>query len=260
MEITLRGPERDLHSGQFGGAVINPIHALAQVIAGLHDADGRITIKGFYDAVRPLEASERAELDRVPFDVAAYERATGPAGGVGEAGYSVVERLGARPSLDANGIWGGWTGAGAKTVIPAEAHAKISMRLVPDQDPKVVAHLFDEHVRQAAPPGTRITVRELHGGYPVLVDRTDPAMQLAARAYADVFGVEPVFMREGGTIPVVSSLQRFLGIQSVLMGFGLPDDNLHAPNEKMDVLNYHLGVETAIAFQELLAESEAYEK
>ena len=247
-EVEVTGPVRDLHSGQFGGAVANPIHALAEMIARLHDAGGRITIPGFYDRVRTLGDDERAALASVPFDLDAFKRSTGQAGGWGEAEYSILERLGARPSLDANGIWGGWMGAGAKTVLPAKASAKISMRLVPDQEPDEIERLFTQHFHDLAPKGVSVAVRSLHGGWPALVDRNLPAMRAGAVAYEQGFGRAPVFTREGGTIPVVATFQQVLGIPTVLMGFGLPDDNLHSPDEKFRVEHFHRGIETVISF------------
>ena len=253
MEIEVRGPARDLHSGQFGGAVLNPANALCRMIAALHDAHGRVTVPGFYDRVRPLDDAERAELARVPFDMGAFHAATGSAGGWGEEGYSLTERLGARPTLDVNGLWSGWSGPGAKTVLPAVAGAKVSMRLVPDQDPDEIGALFARHVAALAPAGAEVTVRSLHGAWPALVDRNLPAMRAAARAYETAFGRAPVYAREGGSIPVVALLARALGLPSVLMGFGLPDDNLHAPDERFLVANFHRGIETAIAFLDNLA-------
>jgi acetylornithine deacetylase/succinyl-diaminopimelate desuccinylase-like protein len=253
MELEVTGPNRDLHSGQYGGAVLNPANALCHIIAGLHDADGRVTIPGFYDRVRPLTDEERAALARVPFDLDAFRAATGSAGGWGEAGYSIAERLGARPTLDVNGLWSGWTGPGAKTVLPAKAGAKVSMRLVPDQDPHVIAQLFADHVQRLSPAGVSVAVSELHGGWPALVDRDLPAMRAAARAYELGFGRAPVYTREGGTIPVVALLQQALNIPSILMGFGLPDDNLHAPDERYRLDNFDRGIETSIAFLDALA-------
>ncbi len=255
MEVDVTGPNRDLHSGQFGGAVLNPIHALAEIIAALHGTAGRVTIPGFYDAVRVLTDAERAVIAAAPFDPSAHARATGEAGAWGEAGYSVRERLGARPTLDVNGVWGGWTGAGAKTVIPAAAHAKISMRLVPNQEPMDIAAKFEAHVRALAPAGVRVAVRLLNHGRPCLVSRDLPALASARTAYADVFGVEPVYMLEGGSIPVIASFAEILGVSTVLMGFGLPDDNLHAPDEHYSVENYFAGIETAIAFYEELGKA-----
>jgi acetylornithine deacetylase/succinyl-diaminopimelate desuccinylase-like protein len=253
MEIEVRGPNHDLHSGQFGGAVLNPANALCRIIATLHDADGRVTIPGFYDRVQPLDDSERAELARVPFDLGAFRHAVGEAGSWGEAGYSIVERLGARPTLDVNGLWSGWSGPGAKTVLPAMAGAKVSMRLVPDQDPDEIAELFTRHIQSLAPAGAQVTVRALHGGWPAITDRDLPAMRAAATAYESAFGRAPVYTREGGTIPVVALLQQALGVPSVLMGFGLPDDNLHAPDERFRVENFHRGIAAAIVFLEALA-------
>jgi acetylornithine deacetylase/succinyl-diaminopimelate desuccinylase-like protein len=253
LEVEVTGPPRDLHSGQFGGAVLNPAHVLCALIADLHDAEGRVAIPGFYDAVRPLDDAERALLAAVPFDLAAFRSATGQAGGWGEPGFSLVERLGARPTLDVNGLWSGWTGAGAKTVLPSKAGAKVSMRLVPDQDPPTIARLFTEHLQRLAPAGVSVAVRDLHGGYPALVDRSIPAMRAAAQAYEQAFGRAPVFAREGGTIPVVALFRTMLGIPTVLMGFGLPDDNLHAPNEKLELANFERGIETVIHFWEAYA-------
>lgn len=253
MELEVTGPKRDLHSGQFGGAVLNPANALCRIIAALHDAEGRVTIPGFYDRVQPLDDAERAELARVPFDLAAFRDAVGEAGSWGEAGYSIVERLGARPTLDVNGLWSGWAGPGAKTVLPSLAGAKVSMRLVPDQDPDEIAELFTRHVRSLAPAGAQVTVRSLHGGWPAITDRDLPAMRAAATAYEAAFGRAPVYTREGGTIPVVALLQQALGVPSVLMGFGLPDDNLHAPDERFRVENFHRGIVAAIVFLEALA-------
>jgi acetylornithine deacetylase/succinyl-diaminopimelate desuccinylase-like protein len=257
LEVEVTGPPGDLHSGIYGGAVRNPANALAELIAGMHDAEGRVTIEGFYDRVRPLDDEERALLAQVPFGEAAFQRATGEAGRWGEAGYSVVERLGARPTLDVNGMWSGFTGAGAKTVLPSKAHAKISMRLVPDQDPVEIAALFEAHVRAHAPAGCQVKVSSLHGGYPALIDRDLPAMRAASSAFEQAFGKKPVFTREGGTIPVVADLAKILGLPTVMLGFGLPDDNLHAPNEKFRIEHYHKGTETVIAFLDALAEAGA---
>ncbi len=254
LEIELRAAPGDLHSGLYGGVVRNPASALARILAGLHDERGRVTVPGFYDRVRPLEDEERAMLAALPFDTAAFAKATGGAGNWGEEGYSILERLGARPSLDVNGMWSGWTGPGAKTVLPAKANAKVSMRLVPDQDPDEISALFSEHVRGLVESGLEIQVRALHGGRPALIDRELPAMQAASQALEASFGRAPVFTREGGTIPVVADLKSILGLPTVMLGFGLPDDNLHAPNEKFRVEHYHLGTETVIRFLDALAE------
>ncbi len=254
MEITAQGPNRDLHSGQFGGAVLNPAGALCRIIAKLQDADGRIMIPGFYDAVRPLSDEERAEFAALPFDGAAFDAATGRAGGFGEPGFAANERIGARPSLDVNGLVSGWIGDGAKTVLPARASAKISMRLVPDQDPDDIARRFEARVKELTPPGLTVEVTSLHGARPAIVDRDTPAMRAAAFALKAGFGKAPVLSREGGSIPVVNTLAAKLGLQTVLMGFGLPDDNLHAPNEKFEIDQYHRGIETIIEFLHAFAE------
>lgn len=256
MEIEVAGPHRDLHSGQFGGAVRNPANALCRIIASLHDADGRVAIPGFYDRVRTLSDDEREALAQVPFDHDAFRAAVGDAGGWGEPGYTVTELLGARPTLDVNGFWSGWTGAGAKTVLPATASAKVSMRLVPDQDPDDIAERFAAYVEHIAPPGVRVRTRALHGAKPVLVDRSIAAMGAAATSYERVYGRAPVFSLEGGSIPVVALLKDVLALDTVLLGFGLPDDNLHAPNEKLDLVQYYRGIETVIEFWSALHDIE----
>jgi acetylornithine deacetylase/succinyl-diaminopimelate desuccinylase-like protein len=252
LEVVLKGPARDLHSGQFGGAVLNPAHVLSRIIAQLHDDGGRVTIPGFYDAVRPLDEDERDLLSQIPFDEDTYRQAAGVAADWGEAGYSIVERLGARPTLDVNGLWSGWTGAGAKTVLPSEAAAKISMRLVPDQNPDEIVGLCGDYIRELAGDKVQVEIRPLHGASPAIVDRDSPAIRAASKGYETAFGRAPVFSREGGTIPVVASLEMILGLPTVLMGFGLPDDNLHAPNEKFCLDNFTRGIEAVISFLEEL--------
>ncbi len=253
LEVEVRGPAHDLHSGQYGGAVVNPANALCAMIAALHDAEGRVAVPGFYDAVRPLAPEERQALARVPFDEAVFRAATGRAGGYGESGYSTVERLWARPTLDVNGIVSGWTGVGAKTVLPAFATAKISARLVPDQEPAGIGRLLREHLERIAPPGVQVTVRELHGAAPVIVDRRLPAVQAAAWALEQVFGQPAVFAREGGTVPVVATLQSLLHIPPVLIGFGLPDDHVHGPDEKFGLEQLARGTLTLTLLLERLA-------
>lgn len=248
VEVEVTGPSVDLHSGIYGGAVHNPIHALSTLIAQLHDENGKITIPGFYDKVRALTAEERAELAKVPFDHEDWLEEAGVTSDWGEAEYSVVERTSARPTLDVNGIWGGYIEAGAKTVLPSKASAKISMRLVPDQDPQEIANLIKEHLLASAPPAVKVDVHGLHFGDGAIVRRDSPAMDAAFRAYAESFGKEPVFVREGGSIPVVATFQKLLGIETILLGFGLPDDRLHSPNEKFHLPNFHKGIETAIRF------------
>ncbi len=254
VEVKVTGPAHDLHSGGYGGAVLNPINALCRMIARLQDDEGRILIPGFYDKVRELDEAERAELARIPFDREAWLAGAGVSTDWGEPGYTIVERLGARPTLDVNGIWGGYIEPGAKTVLPGTAAAKISMRLVPDQDPREIGQLISDYLKEIAPEAVSVEVEVLHGAEPAIVRRDSPAMQAAVRAYEDVFGVKPVFIREGGSIPVVTLFQRELGLESLLMGFGLPDDGAHAPNEKFHIPNFYRGIETVIRFMEHLAE------
>ncbi len=248
MEVTVQGPDHDLHSGSYGGAVRNPAEALCGVLARLKDEEGHITIPGFYDRVRPLEAEEREALARLPFTEARFLQETGVPAPWGEAGYTVLEQITARPTLEINGLVSGYTGPGSKTIIPATAAAKVSMRLVPDQDPEEIARLFTEHVARLMPPQVRATIETRHTAWPVLIDRHAPAMEAAARALEAVFGAPPVYTREGGTIPIVATFQRQLGAPVVLMGFGLPDDNLHAPNEKFHLPNFYRGIAASIHF------------
>jgi acetylornithine deacetylase/succinyl-diaminopimelate desuccinylase-like protein len=253
LEVKVTGPAGDLHSGGYGGAVHNPIHALSTMIAGLHDANGRITIPGFYDSVRDLDPQERAALARIPFDRDAWLQQAGVSQAWGDSDYTIIERTGARPALDVNGIWGGYTEPGAKTVLPSKAYAKISMRLVPDQEPQEAFRLIEQHLKAIAPKTVSVEVQYLHGGDPAIVSRDSTPMKAAVRAYAASFGAEPHFIRTGGSIPVIAEFQKELGIETILMGFGLPDDNLHAPNEKFHLPNYYRGIETVIRFQEFLA-------
>ena len=250
LEIEVTGPGHDLHSGGYGGAVHNPINALCAMIASLQDEHGRITIPGFYDDVRDLDPEERAELAKIPFDRQAWLAETGVTIDWGEPEYTILERTTARPTLDVNGIWGGYIEAGAKTVLPGKAHAKVSMRLVPDQNPAKISRLVAAHLRAIAPPTVRVDVQGLHGGEVAIVRRDSPAMQAAFKAYAAAFGREPVFTRAGGSIPVVATFKNVLGVDTILMGFGLPDDNLHAPNEKFHLPNFYRGIETVIHFLE----------
>ncbi len=252
VEVEVTGPDHDLHSGAYGGAVHNPINALCAMVAQLHDEDGRIAIPGFYDRARELSAEERAEIAKLPFDRDAWLEETGVQDDWGEPGYTIVERVSVRPTLDVNGMWGGYIQPGAKTVLPGKAFAKISMRLVPDQDPAEIAQLAADYLKRIAPPTVSVEVRDLHGGEGAIVRRDSPAMQAAFQAYTEVFGQEPVFAREGGSIPVVALFQQVLDIETVLMGFGLPDDRLHSPNEKFYLPNFYRGIETAIRFMEIL--------
>lgn len=251
--IDITGPRRDLHSGGFGGGVNNPLNVLGHIIAKLKDEDGRILIPGFYDKVRPLTEQEREILAKFPLNEADWLAETGVPEAWGEAGYTLVERLGARPTLDVHGIIGGYTGPGAKTVLPAKVHAKLSMRLVPDQDPVEIGRLLKAYIAELTPPSVRVTVTVGHGAPASITDFNIPAMQAAAQAYTAAFGQEPVFMREGGSIPVVAEFQTHLGIETVLMGFGLPSDQIHAPNERFYLPNFYRGIETSIHFLQNLA-------
>jgi len=247
-ELRVYGPASDLHSGIYGGVVHNPANALAELIAGMHDAEGRITLPGFYDKVRSLSNDERAELARLPMDEKHFLEQTRAPALYGEAGFTPAERAGARPTLDVNGMLSGFTGAGSKTVIPAWAMAKISMRLVPDQDPADVAKQFHAYLEAKALKGIRWEVTEMHGGTPSISDRNNAGVRAMAVALESVWGKMPYFRREGGSIPVVAQMQRVLGIESVVAGFGLPDDNVHAPNEKLHLPTWYKGIETFIHF------------
>ena len=242
MQIDLRGTRSDLHSGQYGGAVANPANVLAHILAQLKDKSGTVKIPGFYDDVRPLREEERAEFRRLPFDEVGYKKHLAAPRLVGEKGYSVLERVWARPSLDVNGLLAGWTGEGSKTVIPATAMAKVSMRLVPKQDPEKIAALFEAHVKKIAPKSVEVKVTKLHGAQPWMTDFDNPYVQAAGRAIEKGFGKRPVYTREGGSIPIVADFQAALNIPVVLFGFGLPDDNLHAPNEKFNLDNFFNGI------------------
>ncbi|MBV8085201.1 MAG: dipeptidase, partial [Chloroflexi bacterium] len=252
-QIDVQGPNSDLHSGSFGGAVANPANALAWILAQLKTEDGVIRIPGFYDDVRPLSDTERAELAKLPFDEPAYRAAIDVDALTGEPGYSVLERLWARPTLDVNGIWGGFQGEGSKTIIPAEAHAKVSCRLVPDQDPDRVAELLTKHVRTIAPAGMRVTVQNLHGGRPSITPIDHPATRAAQRALERAFQKDVVFMREGGSIPVVATFDSLLHIPTVLLGVGLPDEHAHAPNERLNLDNFYRGILAAACLWHELA-------
>ncbi len=254
LEVFVEGAASDLHSGVHGGAAPNAALAAARIAAALKTEEGWVRIPGFYDRVRPLEPDERAEWDRLPFDEEAYRKALGAERLEGEPGYGVLERRWARPTLDINGFVSGWTGPGSKTVIPARASFKFSMRLVPDQDPDEIAALAEAYVRRVAPPGYRVRVQIHQGAHPVLVPRDAPPVRVAARALKAAFGREPVFVREGGTIPIVTAFAVELKAPVVLMGFGLPDDNLHAPNEKFELENFERGIEAVKAFYRFYAE------
>jgi acetylornithine deacetylase/succinyl-diaminopimelate desuccinylase-like protein len=246
-ELDVHGPAHDLHSGNFGGAVHNPLQALCELVARLHDASGRVAVPGFYDQVRAVGPEERAAMARAGPTEASLLRNAGVRAGWGERGYSALERTTIRPALTINGLAGGYQGTGGKAVIPARATAKLSVRLVPDQDPYTIKRLIRAHLSRIAPPTVQITVRFHSAARPALIDRRHPAMRAAAIAYARAFGAKPVYLRSGGTIPVVDML-RSLEIPTVLMGFALPDDRMHGPNEKFHLPNFRRGIEACIHF------------
>ncbi len=253
LEVHVRGAGRDLHSGAYGGGVPNAINALAGMIAGLKDGDGRVAVPGFYDAVVPLGDEERARMAAAPFDEAAFRADAGVSATPGEAGYSLIERLWGRPTLDCNGIWGGFQGEGAKTVIPATAAAKLSCRLVPGQDPDDIADKVTRALEALAPEGVEVEVKRLHGGRPASTPIDAASVRAAAEALRASFGREPVFARTGGTIPVVADFQELLGSEVVLVGLGLEDDRAHAPNEKFAVRDYLRGIQTSARLLRALA-------
>jgi len=241
-QIDLRGSKTDLHSGSFGGAVANPAMVLAQVLAQMKDRGGRVKVPGFYDDVVPLTDEERKAWASLPFNEKKYKKDFGIPKLFGESGYTTLERTWARPTFEINGLLSGFTGEGAKTVLPAVSMAKVSMRLVPNQHPDTIAKRFEEYVRKITPKTVELTVTRMHGGKPWMTAYDNPFVQAAARAIEKGFGKTPVFTREGGSIPVVSTFQEELGLPSVLFGVGLPDENAHAPNEKLDVSNFHNGI------------------
>ncbi len=242
MQVDVTGPNRDLHSGSFGGAVDNPINALAHIICKLKDDNGKILIEGFYDDVRQLTPKEREEYSKLPFDEKRYKKDLEIDELFGEEGYTTLERASGRPTLDCNGIWGGFQGEGAKTVLPSKAGAKISMRLVPDQQPGKIEKLFAEYVRKISPKSVKVKISSLHGGKGAITPIDSPAMGAAVEALRKGFGKEPVFMREGGSIPVVNTFQTLLGAPTILLGFGLPDENAHSPDEHLNLTNFHKGI------------------
>lgn len=255
IQVNVYGPSSDLHSGSFGGTVMNPAEAVAHIIARLKDDRGRILVPGFYDRVVALTDQERQQFRKLPFDEQQYIRSLGVPELYGEEGYTTLERVWARPTLEVNGIWGGFTGEGSKTVLPAEAHAKISCRLAPDQDPDEITDLLARHIEDLCPPGVRAEVRRMHGGKPALVPLDHPAMAAASRALERGFGKKPVFIREGGSIPVVATFAETLGVPTVLMGVGLPDENAHAPNEWLLLENYYGGIKSVAALWEELGKA-----
>jgi acetylornithine deacetylase/succinyl-diaminopimelate desuccinylase-like protein len=257
MEIFMRGSRQDLHSGSYGGVVENPLNAMARLLASLHDEQGRITIPGFYDDVVELSPSERTALSQGATTEANLLAETGAPALWGESGYTPAERRSIRPTLDVHGIKGGFIGSGQKTVIPATASAKVSMRLVPNQNAETIAQLFMEHIRRIAPPTMEVSVEKVSAGDAAVVDLQAPALEAAAEAYERGFGQRPVFLREGGSIPVVGMFGSWLAMPVVMMGFGLPDDRLHAPNEKFHLPNFYRGIETAIHYFEIMGRLKA---
>jgi acetylornithine deacetylase/succinyl-diaminopimelate desuccinylase-like protein len=247
-ELRVYGPTHDLHSGLFGGAIHNPAQALCELIAGMHDGNGQVTLPDYYTKVRPITAEERAELARIPTDEQFYLKNTGVAQLWGEKGYSPVERIGARPTLEVNGLYSGFTGEGSKTVLPAWAMAKISMRLVPDQDPEEVYQQLVKYLEVNAPKTIRWEVKKLAGGRACITNRNTPWIRALSTALETTWGVKPVFRREGGSVPIVADMQEILGIDSVLTGFGLPDDNVHGPNEKLHLPTWYKGIDATIHF------------
>ncbi len=254
MEVHVQGPNRDLHSGVFGGAVDNPANVLANIIAKLKDDDGVIQIDGFYDDVKPLTPEMREAYKKLPHDDDSYKKDLELKNVFGEKGYSTLERASARPTLDVNGLWSGYQKEGAKTVLPAKAGAKISMRLVPDQDPDKIAELFKKQVLSLAPDSVTVKVEAHHGGHPVVIDLDYYGLKAAAQAFEDVYEKEALFAREGGSIPIVADFQKILGVNSILMGFGLTKDALHSPNESFSLKDFHRGIKTSARFLELLPE------
>jgi acetylornithine deacetylase/succinyl-diaminopimelate desuccinylase-like protein len=248
MEVEVTGPKSDLHSGSFGGSVHNPIQALSEMIASLHDKNGKVAVRGFYDDVRPLTKAERAAFKKLPWNDKKYAKDLGVKQLYGEKGFTTLERLWARPTLECNGIWGGYTGEGAKTVLPSKAFAKISMRLVPDQTSEKTARLFEQHMKRIAPKTVDIKVRTLHGGEPAITPIDSPGVQAAVAALEKGFGKKPLYQREGGSIPIVVQFKKILGLDTVLLGFGLPDENAHAPDEFINLDNFFGGIRTSIHF------------
>lgn len=254
MEVEVVGPNRDLHSGVFGGAVANPIQVLCEMITSMKDKDGHITIPGFYDDVVELTKAEREELNRTPFNLDDYKKDLGVDDLFGEAGYTTLERTGIRSTLELNGIWGGYTGEGSKTVLPSKANAKISMRLVPNQSSKKISDLFAEHFKKIAPKSVKVKVAEHHGGEPAVTPTDSHAFKAASRAIEQTFGKKPIPTRGGGSIPIVALFEKELGLKTVLMGFGLDSDNIHSPDEHFGVFNFLKGIETIPLFFKYFAE------
>lgn len=254
LEVEVTGPNRDLHSGVYGGAVANPINILCDMISSLHDENRRVNIPGFYDDVDEVSADERAQMAKAPFSINEYKAHLDINEVLGEKGYSTLERVSIRPTLDVNGIWGGYTGQGAKTVLPSKAYAKISMRLVPNQNSERIMKLFEEHFRRIAPSYVKVRVMPHHGGEAAVTPTDSIAYKAASKAMEQTFGKTPIPLRTGGSIPIVTMFEKVLGIKSVLFGFGLDSDAIHSPNEKYGVFNYYKGIETIPYFYQYFAE------
>lgn len=254
VQVEVTGPNRDLHSGLYGGGVPNPINILAEMIASLKDEKQRINIPGFYNDVQELSPAERVDLNKAPFDLEDYKKSIGLSDVEGEDGFTVLERTSIRPTLDVNGIWGGYTGEGAKTVIPSKAYAKISMRLVPNQDPNKITKLFQNHFESIAPKSVKVKVTPHHGGQPAVTPTDSVAYQAAAKAMKTTFGKDPIPFRGGGSIPIVALFEQILDCKTVLMGFGLDTDAIHSPNEHYGLFNYFKGIETIPHFFKNFAE------
>ena len=252
-QIEVTGPTRDLHSGEFGGAVMNPANALCGIIAALKDADGRVTMPGFYDKVRELTVTEREAYAAVPFDEQGFIAESGAPMAWGEKGHSTLERVWSRPTLDVNGIWGGYTGEGSKTVLPSFAAAKVSMRLVPDQDGAELFGKFEAYVQSLAPPAVKVIVKNYHAGKPWITSPDNPMLQAAIRALGRAWTKQPALIREGGSIPVMATFQQTHGLPCIMMGFGLHDDQVHAPNEKFSLTSFHGGTKSCAYLYEELA-------
>lgn len=253
MEVEVTGPNRDLHSGTYGGAVGNPINILSKMIASLTDENNRITIPGFYDKVVELSDSDRAKIATAPFSEEEYKKELDVDALAGEAGYTALEQLGIRPTLDVNGIWGGYTGEGAKTVLPSKAHAKISMRLVPNQNSKEITKLFTDHFKAIAPPQVKVKVMPHHGGEPAVTPIDSIAYKAAENAYIEGWGKKPIPTRDGGSIPIVALFERELGTNTILLGLGVDSDAIHSPNESFGIQNFLKGIETIILFHKHFA-------
>ena len=254
IEVQVTGPNRDLHSGLYGGAVDNPINVLASIISKLKDDNGKILIPGFYDDVQNVSKAEREMLNKAPFNIEKFKADIGINEVGGEKDFTVIERLGIRPTLDVNGIWGGYTGEGAKTIIPSKATAKISMRLVPDQDHNKISQLAADYIKSIAPKTVKVDVKILHGGFAYVCPIDLPAYKAAHKAMTDTFGKEPVPYRSGGSIPIISTFEKILGIKSILIGFGLDTDAIHSPNENFPIENFYKGIETIPLFFKYFAE------